>query len=244
MNTIQHDDPIAVKVCEVIRQGQLDSLQDLLARHPELGKSFIDDRESKCSLLHVATDWPGHFPNVAETITLLIEAGADANARMVSDAHNETPLLHAASSNDVAAIEALVAGGADLELDGSVSDGGTALSAAVNFENYDAARRLVELGAKTVLYTAASLGMLERVKQLVADNDKSLGSMNNAFWMACSTGETEVVKFLAQHGANRNWIPEWDKTSPLDIAAKNGRDETANWLRDNGAMPANEIEPS
>lgn len=29
------------------------------------------------SLLHVATDWPGHFPNVASTIATLVEAGAD-----------------------------------------------------------------------------------------------------------------------------------------------------------------------
>lgn len=50
------------------------------------------------TLLHVATDWPGHAPRVAETIW----------------AHAETPLHWAASSDDVEAGDALRDLGADL----------------------------------------------------------------------------------------------------------------------------------
>jgi len=43
------------------------------------------------TLLHVATDWPGGFPNSAATVAALIEHGAGVNARFTG-AHTETPL--------------------------------------------------------------------------------------------------------------------------------------------------------
>jgi len=58
-------------------------------------------------LLHVATDWPGHFPHVSASIAALVEAGADVNARFHGP-HEETPLHWAASSADVAALDALL----------------------------------------------------------------------------------------------------------------------------------------
>ena len=30
------------------------------------------------TLLHIAVDWPGHFPNGADTVAILIAAGATA----------------------------------------------------------------------------------------------------------------------------------------------------------------------
>ncbi len=59
------------------------------------------------TLLHVATDWPGHFPHVSASIVALVEAGADVNARFHGP-HEETPLHWAASSDDVAALDALL----------------------------------------------------------------------------------------------------------------------------------------
>ena len=55
------------------------------------------------TLLHVATDWPGHLPNVADTIGALVAAGADVDARFTGE-HAETPLHWAASSDDVEAV--------------------------------------------------------------------------------------------------------------------------------------------
>jgi ankyrin repeat protein len=72
------------------------------------------------TLLHVAADWPGHFPNGAATVEMLVEAGADVNARF-DGRHTEAPLHWAASSDDVEVLDALLDHGADIESPGSVS---------------------------------------------------------------------------------------------------------------------------
>src|SRR6185503_2808131 len=83
--------------------------------------------ESTITLLHVATDWPGHFPDVVKTVKTLIMAGADVNARG-SGPHTETPLHWAASSDDVEVLDALLDAGADIEAQGAVIGGGTPMS--------------------------------------------------------------------------------------------------------------------
>ena len=105
--------------------------------------------------MHIATDWPGHFPNVAATIAALAAAGADVNARTSPHPTDpnclETPLHWAASSNDVTAVDALLDAGADIEATGAVFTGGAPLSDAVVFANWEAAQRLVERGASAHL---------------------------------------------------------------------------------------------
>ena len=73
----------------------------------------------------------------------LVAADADVNAHFTGP-HAETPLHWAASSDDVAVLEALIAVGADLDAEGSVIDGGAPLADAVAFGQWNAARRLVE----------------------------------------------------------------------------------------------------
>ena len=149
MIDIPDDDPLAVAVVQAIRTGDVERLERLLAEHPSLATARIRScggKEAR-SLLHVATDWPGHFPNVAAIVATLIAGGADANARFIG-AHAETPLHWAASSDDVAAIDALLDGGADIEIAGAVLGGGSPLADAVGFGQWNAARRLVERGAK------------------------------------------------------------------------------------------------
>src|SRR5262245_2341358 len=67
-------DPLAQAAVQAIQNGDLETLNTLLDEQPELAQSRIvsgpDACESKAtarSLLHVATDWPGHFPNGAAT---------------------------------------------------------------------------------------------------------------------------------------------------------------------------------
>ncbi|MET9319196.1 hypothetical protein ABZX75_03205 [Streptomyces sp. NPDC003038] len=123
MESLASGDPLAVAVTAAIRGGDPAGLRRLLDRHPGLAAVRIVQRGAgagRRSLLHIATDWPGRYPRAAEVIRTLVAAGADPGARFVG-AHAETPLHWAASNDDVAAIDALVAAGADIEAPGAVS---------------------------------------------------------------------------------------------------------------------------
>ena len=93
--------------------------------------------------------------------------GADVNARFTGP-HGETPLHWAASSDDIEALDALLDAGADIETDGAVIGGGTAMADAVAFGQWNAARRLLERGARTNLWQAAALGLVDRVRDQLA----------------------------------------------------------------------------
>src|SRR5207248_5989645 len=119
-------------------------------------------------LIGAAVDWPGHFPNVGRTIAVLVAAGADVNVRCLGP-HQETPLHGPASSDDVEALHALLDAGADIEAPGAVIAGGTPLDDAVGFGQWNAARRLVERGAQTVIWHAAALGLGDGGEQYFSD---------------------------------------------------------------------------
>jgi uncharacterized protein len=81
-------------------------------------------------------------------VALLVEAGADVHARF-HGSHQEAPLHWAASSNDVAVLDALLDAGADIHASGAVIGRGSPLADATAFAQWDAAYRLVERGATT-----------------------------------------------------------------------------------------------
>jgi hypothetical protein len=128
------DDPLAVAATEAAQSGDLETLHRLLAEHPGLATAFIGDYPDGMSrtLLHAATDWPGHFPNNVATVQVLLDAGADVDARFTGP-HTETPLHWAASSDDVEVLDVLLDAGADIAATGAVIVGGTPLTDAVAF---------------------------------------------------------------------------------------------------------------
>src|SRR6478736_50431 len=141
-------DPQAVAAVVAIHAGHVDDLRQLLADHADLATARLgdDDPEGMSrTLLHVATDWPGHFPQVAETIALLVESGTDVNGRFHGP-HEETALHWAASSDDLEALRALLDRGADIDAEGGVIAGGTPLGDATAFGQWNAARELVGRG--------------------------------------------------------------------------------------------------
>ncbi|MGZ6697445.1 MAG: ankyrin repeat domain-containing protein, partial [Solirubrobacteraceae bacterium] len=94
-------DPLAVRLTGAVRAGALDELARLLDEQPDLVRARIAGRHGGWrTALHVATDWPGYFPNGPAVVRLLIEAGADPSAPG-ADGPSETPLHWAASSDDV-----------------------------------------------------------------------------------------------------------------------------------------------
>jgi ankyrin repeat protein len=230
-------------VVEAIHGGDVRTLESLLRENPGLAATRLGDDDPdgmSRTLLHVATDWPGHFPNVAQVIALLVQAGADPNERFRGP-HMETPLHWAASSDDVDAVDALLDAGAEIEAPGSVIAGGPPLEDARAFGQWSAARRLVERGAQTSLVDAATLGLLDRVRDYL-DEDPHAGQLvDRAFWGACHGGARECAEYLLARGADIDWIPPWERLTPLDAAVRSGADELAEWLRARGARSANAL---
>jgi uncharacterized protein len=245
VTTIDTRDPLAVAAVKAIHTGDLPTLKRLLAENPALaGARFGDDGPDGMSrtLLHVATDWPGHFPNGAATVALLVEAGADVNARFRGP-HTETPLHWAASSNDVDVLDALLDAGADIEAPGSVLGGGPPLADATGFGQRQAAHRLVERGAQTTLADAATLGLMDRLERNFAgDAAPSSAEITRAFWGACHGGQRSAAEYLLDRGAKLNWIPSWERVTPLDAAQRSGASKLVDWLRVRGAKSASEVD--
>lgn len=203
MVTLHTEEPLAAALVEVIHTGDASALKRLLAENPGLSTARLGDDDPKGmsrTLLHVATDWPGHFPNGAATVAALVEAGADVNARFRGP-HRETPLHWAASSDDVEVLDALIDAGADLEADRGVIGGGTPLSDAWGFGQWRAARRLVARGAKTTLTDAATLGLIDRIeiysRSVTPPTEEEI---NRAFWGACHGGQQDCAAYFLEKG--------------------------------------------
>jgi hypothetical protein len=209
-------------VVNAIQAGDVPTLKRLLAEHPDLATARVEHSEpcaESCTLLHIATDWPGHYPNGPAVIATLIQAGADVNAQFAGP-HKETPLHWAASSNDVAVLDALIDAGADIEAAGGVIGDGSPLADARGFGQWDAARRLVERGARTTLTDAATLGLMDRVKaHFRAAETPTRDALTRAFWGACHGGQRQAAECLLAHGADINWIGHGGMT-PLDVARR------------------------
>jgi ankyrin repeat protein len=243
MLVMDADDPRAVSVTTAIRSGDLTELRALLADNPGLAGAWVRGSDgAERSLLHLLTDWPGHFPNAAAVVSILAQAGADVNARFRGE-NAETPLHWAASSDDLDALDALVEAGADIEAPGAVLGGGTPIADAVGFGQWQAARRLLEHGAKTNLWQAAALGLLDRVTELGSEQPPSADEITDAFWQACHGGQRQTAEWLLGRGADINWVG-WNEQTPLDIALSQDHAETpalADWLRAHGARTAAEL---
>ncbi len=215
-----------------------------MAEHPGLAAVRLGDDDPdgmSRTLLHVVTDWPGHFPHGAATVAALVEAGADVNARFRGP-HEETPLHWAASTDDVSVLDALLDAGAEINAPGAVIADGPPLADATAFKNWRAAHRLVERGARTNLFAAASLGLMDRVESyFVPPEVPTPDEVNRAFWAACHGGQQDTAEYLLGRGAKVNWIPPWENMTPLDTAARSNAVELLRWLREHGAQPADEL---
>jgi ankyrin repeat protein len=168
--SIPGDDQLAVELRSAVHAGDIEAIKRLLRNDPALASARLGSKDSGTTTpLHLVTDWPGYFPNGPQIVRLLIGKGADPNARTTSRGSeatgpgDETPLHYAASSDDVDVAEALIDGGADIEVpDGSI---GAPLDNAVGYACWHVARLLAARGARvdkawhgTPLDAASGLG--------------------------------------------------------------------------------------
>lgn len=232
------DDPLAIAGAMAIRTGDLATLERLLAEHPGVANARVVGRKGGYRTpLHVVCDWPGYFRNGPAIVKLLLAVGADPNGGAEGWGRQETPLHWAASSDDVDVAEALIEGGADVEAPGGSI--GTPVENAVGYGCWRVARLLVQRGARVdKLWVAAGLGMLARIEELL--HGASAEDINNAFWQSCHGGQRRAAELLRAHGADLNWVPDYAKGTPLNIAGgpDTGREALLTWLREQGAQPA------
>lgn len=231
MTDLPDRDPAVVALVDAIHAGATQTVDRMLVTDPHLAKVGIVDA---CGVvrtpLHIVTDWPGHFPNGPGTVQRLVEAGADVNARVRGAEPAETPLHWAASSDDVAVLDALLDAGADIDAPGGVIAGSSPLADAVAFGQWNAARRLTERGATTSLREAAALGQLPLVVDLSVTIDPD--GLDDAFWYACHGNQLHVAHYLHSRGATIGRLSPWDGLTPLQAAERTGPDgDTARWLR-------------
>jgi len=232
-------EPLARKLTGAIHAGDVETLRQLLDGERRLSKArIVDQKGAGRTLLHIAVDWPGHFSKVAQTIGLLIERGAEIDAPMAGGNAPETPLHWAASCDDVDALDALLDGGADIESPGAIFTNGTAMSDAVIFAQWKAARRLLQRGAKTTFTESAGLGLLDRLATYFErDHKPADDQVTAAVWHACRGGQLQTAEYLIGKGANMHWVG-WDKMAPLDGAQQSGNQELVAWLQNQGAKRA------
>lgn len=142
MKTWGIGDPLARAAVRAVQQGGVDVLHQLLTAQPGPATARIGKRSPggmSGTLLHVATDWPGHFPRGAASVAVLAQGGADVNARFRGPC-GETPLHWAASSGDVAVLDALLDAGAGIDAPGAVIAGGTPRDDATAFAQWNSHR--------------------------------------------------------------------------------------------------------
>jgi len=85
--------------------------------------------------------------------------------------------------------------------------GGTAMSDAVAFGQWQAARRTARAWGATTLWQAAALGLMDRVDECFkAVPPPTPDEITNAFWCACHGGQRVAAEYLLHRRADLNWV--------------------------------------
>ena len=165
----------------------------------------------------------------AETVNLLIEAGAKVNAY---NKFGKTPLHLAVICGHTDNVKALIEAGADINLQDDLEE--TALHKAAYNGLTKIAVSLIELGANinakdksggTPLHQAAYKGHTDTVKALTAVkgvnlNSRDLQEETPLHW-AARYGKTEIAEALIEAGANVN-LKNNERKTALDMAKASG----------------------
>ena len=235
---------------EAIKVGDIQTLGELIKNNPGLENDRSEDNDR--TLLHTIADYPGHRMNGIKMAKLLIDTGADVDARYQHprlEHVKETPLHWTASSDDFDLAELLLDEGANIDADQGVIANGTPLWNAAIFRCVHVANLLIERGAASNLMTAAAAGRMDLVEQYFdeADNvDQEAGAfpgwdeprsprtaLNSAFGFACRNGHLTLARRLLDRGADPTPANPAGET-PLKQAQVGGHRTIVDWLKQCG----------
>ncbi len=162
---------VELNIFSAAMAGRSERIRELLAGEPALISAYSHDG---WTALHLAA-----FFGKREAAAVLIEAGADVNARSLNPMRN-TPLHAAAAGRSSELVRLLAEHGADVN---ARQEGGwTPLHAAAQSGDRDLAQLLIALGAEVKLRA---------------------GNQQNALDLALTGGHQSVVELLEENGAAR-----------------------------------------
>ncbi len=195
-----------------------------------------------------STQWPESVATAtADEVRAALAAGADADATATGEQQRSSAVLIAARSGNLAALDALLAAGANIDAQNRVRLN-PLLWACINGD-LELARRMVEAGADldrrtrfdgVGIHPAAEKGYVELTRYLATLPDMNVNHTNLCGWTplleAIILGDggpeqQEIVRILLEAGADRNMVDQWG-VSPLQHAKKLGFSEIAQLLED------------
>jgi ankyrin repeat protein len=182
------------------------------------------------------------YANNIPVLMLLLDAGADVNTKGGSCGSALTAACHSDRSDDLQLVKALLDHGADVNTPATTTStypAGTPLQIAASKGNYDLVRLLLENGAEvnapgTALGPALHACLLgtrfgvSTTKILAiallliasgADINQQSGSYGAPIILAAASGDPQIVKTLADAGADVNVAADGDSTTALHAAA-------------------------
>jgi ankyrin repeat protein/uncharacterized glyoxalase superfamily protein PhnB len=233
---------------EACTKGDVDLLRGFLLDDRSMARvSNPDAPHQGWTGLHAAAK-AGHL----QAVSLLLEHGADPNAREAGD--NTYPLHWAAAHGHLEVVRALLGSGGDVHGVGDVHEldviGWATFYRAPGDDpaQMDAARRelvgfLLERGARHHIFSAMSVGELGLIQELVEQNPDALDRRLSRFehglmplHFAISRKRYDIVELLIELGADLE-AKDMSGQTALAVAMLHGDREAMNRLHAAGAKP-------
>lgn len=217
-------------LCLALARRQWDVAKYLLSKKPDVTRTQAEGDTA----LHVAVE--SGAPNTL--LKAILRLGADVNA---ANKYGQRPVALAARAGDESAVQFLISNGANPKA-GGVGEN-SPVTEALNQDNHELARFLIDQGAKSTLHQAARCGHLPQVQRLVREGAdiEAIDSWDDRtpLLVAVSNNYPEIVEFLLESKADPNVQDHFrcGADTPLHEAVKQSSARILKLLLASGADP-------